>query len=217
MSYQPPRVKTSYERVRGLAKVQLNKDGRAKVNFKDGPTFVVPASGVDADPVWAGIGFCEVSENGQHFFSMRPNKGLFDGICIGVATDNDSKPIVQVKDGRYGPYEVFYALIQINEGKYKGATYTNQLIFRFVEADGVAALPNERGKSRATDELEDWMFSVGAWQKPLPWKDDKTILMKIINKRILNAARQFKFSVKDGYVDQLIDVELDTEEVGWDE
>lgn len=218
MAYRPPRVKTSYDRIKGLAKVAIHsKTGDAKVNFKDNKTFIVKAENVQADPVWKGVGFCEVSENGQYFYSMRPMKGLFDGMCVGLAAPDDGEPTPSTKDSRWGgTYQTFIALLQIREGKYQGATYPYMVSYKFENADGVAALPGQRGKSRYTDQLEDFMYAVGAWEKPLEWSEN---MLPEIDRRIKNSARHFKFSVKDGYVDQLIDVEIteEPEEVDWDD
>lgn len=212
--YQPPRVKTSYDRVKGIAKVQLGKTGNIRVNFKDGPVFTINADNVQAEPVWAGVAFCECSENGQIFFSMRPHKGLFKGRCIGISSSEDEIPAPAVKTGKFGEFMVFYSIFEITEGKYKGCKYPSQIPYKFVDADGVAALPGERGKSRYTDQLEDYMYITGAWETELEFSEN---LLPEINRRIKNAGKTFMFSVKDGYVDQLIDAETEDETSGSDD
>lgn len=210
MSYKPPRVKSSWERIRGAATVQLHKTGKAKVTFKDsGITHIIAAENVEADPVWAGRGFVEVSEDGSRFFSMRPWKGLFPAICLGIATGSNDEPVPDVRDGKWGEYLTFNALIQIAEGKYKGATYATMFHYKFQDADGVAALPGERGKSPNTDKLEDFMFITGAWQEALEFSSN---LLPEIDRRIVNAEQKFMIAVKDGYVDQMIEIESDDEE-----
>jgi hypothetical protein len=215
--YTPPRVSQTFERIRGQAKVQLHKKtGDAKILFREPKKeYLIKSEFVQADPVWPGMGMVEVSEDGRYFFAMRPWKGLFKARCTGIVAKEGEEPVPNVKSGNWGPYSTFTALFEILEGKYQGAVYAMNLSYKFVDAEGVAALPGERGKSQYTDKAEDFMYAVGAWDTAIDYSDN---ILPEIDRRIKNAERGLMIAVKEGWIDQLIDVDEEDPDQGedWD-
>lgn len=164
------------------------------------------------------------SMNGKkdQIYSLYPANGLFKVKFADFGTKKDEAlPSPQLKRG--GPatgkdgshyvtqdYQFMIANLKIIEGPFEGVTipYFLRYYFKMFVMDGeqVAGIIGE-GK-RYGDQLIEFLDVFGAYERPLPWKDN---LLPDLMKILLQADRTVTLVMKKGYPDSLMveDAELD--------
>lgn len=150
--------------------------------------------------------FVTMNGDNETVFSMRPVSGVFTVRTTGFSRqgDADEPPAPQQRTGKYGVYYTFNALLEIVKGKFQGAIYPFYLYYKFADYDGVVGI---KGDGASSMKLMDYLDCVGVWEEGEIEFDDN--ILPILEKRIKKAKKQFQIVVKKGYIESVLEVEIE--------
>lgn len=215
--YKPPVVKeTGGKGDSGVASIQWS-DTKCKISFDELET-VYKVSREDLPEYaqeWSlDSAFVTMAGDNESVFSIRPVSGVFTVRTNGFSRQGDAEepPAPQQRTGKYGTYYTFNALLELVKGKYSGAIYPFYLYYKFADFDGVVGI---KGEGDSSKKLMDYLDCAGAWNDGEMEFDDN--ILPALEKRIKKAKRQFQIVVKNGYVESVLDVEIEDDEPEPDE
>jgi hypothetical protein len=159
--------------------------------------------------------FVTMSGDNEEVFSIRPLSGVFTVRTNGFSRqggNEDEPPAPQQRTGKFGIYYTFNALLQIIKGKYAGAIYPLYLYYKFADCDGVVGI---KGDGASSMKLMDYLDVSGAWDSGELEYDDN--ILPELEKRIKRAKKQFQVVVKKGYIESVLEVEVESDEPEEDE
>jgi hypothetical protein len=153
--------------------------------------------------------FVTMNGDNEEVFSMRPLSGVFTVRTSGFSRqgDADEPPAPQQRTGKYGEYYTFNALLEIIKGKFSGAIYPMYLYYKFADYDGVVGI---KGEGASSMKLMDFLDVAGAWDEGEMEYDDN--ILPALEKRIKKAKKQFQIVVKKGYVESVLEVEIESDD-----
>jgi hypothetical protein len=225
--YRPPKIKGDFDGDVGFAKVEISKSGKSvRVTFlgDDKKEYIVKKDKCPST-VQAGTWAVRMSGDGQKLMNIRPISGVYKGKVVKFAKQGDEAPAPRTNE-KWG-YQYFTILIEITDPeKVRGMEVP--AIFRYyfgemVDDGGNHVVGYTKLGSKYAPLLSDFMDASGAWDKgPMKYKDN---VLPWIEKRILEADKEFQFVMKDSWLDSFIleDVDyegslvLPEEEIPWDE
>ena len=210
--YRPPVVKESGGKGdNGVASVSWS-DTKCKIAFEELDTVYkvlredLPeyAQGWDLSEA-----FVTMDGSNETVFSIRPVSGVFTVKTNGFSRqgDGDEPPAPQQRTGKFGIYYTFNALLEIVKGKFKGAIYPYYLYYKFSDYEGVVGI---KGEGASSIKLMDYLDCAGAWDAGELEYDDN--ILPALEKRIKVAHKQFQIVVKKGYVESVLEVEIEDDE-----
>ena len=223
-----PKVEPKYkDGERGEAQVKGNKK-TIKMRFeKSKNTFSFRRTRATKN-LRPGRWYIQLSGDESEIFSFHPWSGSFKGRVKEFAAKDGEVPVPKTKnvdftkdDGTHIKYQYQYFMVileVIEPTKLAGVTIALRLNYNFLEAK------DEQGRSivglmstgARTKDLGDFLKIAGADTKPMKWKDN---ILPVLEKRILNADREFHFIVKEGWIDTLytMDEPVTEDEADWDD
>jgi hypothetical protein len=210
--YKPPVVKESGGKGdSGVASIQWS-DTKCKISFEELETSykVLREELPEYAQEWSlDNAFVTMAGDNESVFSIRPVSGVFTVRTNGFSRqgDADEPPAPQQRTGKYGTYYTFNALLEIIKGKFSGAIYPFYLYYKFADFDGVVGI---KGEGDSSKKLMDYLDCAGAWDDGEMEYDDN--ILPALEKRIKKAKRQFQIVVKNGYVESVLDVEIEDDE-----
>jgi hypothetical protein len=150
--------------------------------------------------------FVTMNGDNEEVFSMRPLSGVFTVRTFGFSRqgDADEPPAPQQRNGKYGVYYTFNTLLEIIKGKFQGAIYPMYLYYKFADYEGVVGI---KGDGASSMKLMDYLDVAGAWDEGELEYDDN--ILPVLEKRIKKAKKQFQIVVKKGYVESVLEVEVE--------
>jgi hypothetical protein len=210
--YKPPVVKESGGKGdNGVASIQWS-DTKCKIAFEELDTVykVLREDLPEYAQEWSlDNAFVTMDGNNENVFSIRPVSGVFTVRTNGFSRqgDADEPPAPQQRTGKFGIYYTFNALLEIVKGKFSGAIYPFYLYYKFADFDGVVGI---KGEGASSIKLMDYLDVAGAWDDGEMEYDDN--ILPALEKRIKKAKKQFQIVVKKGYVESVLEVEVETDE-----
>jgi hypothetical protein len=210
--YKPPVVKESGGKGdSGVASIQWS-DTKCKISFEELETSykVLREELPEYAQEWSlDNAFVTMAGDNESVFSIRPVSGVFTVRTNGFSRqgDADEPPAPQQRTGKYGTYYTFNALLEIIKGKFSGAIYPFYLYYKFADFDGVVGI---KGEGDSSKKLMDYLDCAGAWDDGEMEFDDN--ILPALEKRIKKAKRQFQIVVKNGYVESVLDVEIEDDD-----
>jgi hypothetical protein len=195
----------------GRAKVEINASG-TKMQVWFHPDLKEDFAGkkyiVGDWPAWVDpTTFKEISEwmvrmdgDKTKVYSLYPFKGVgFTGEVDSIASQKDKPPVPTQKSSQYGEYFQFTVLVKISDGPAKGAIVPYTLRYNFgPDEDGNVAYTSWGAKSVHSPRLDEFLTLAGAWDSgSIKYSDN---ILSLLQKRMLHAAKQFSFQIKDGYI-----------------
>lgn len=204
MAYRPKTVQSAYKRGdSGIAKVQMNgKKDKAKITFEQDGKEVITSDFPEG--MKAGTWFITMNSEDTKVFSYRPVSGVFTGKVQKFVAREGQDPAPQTHIGKDWSYQYFTVLLEINKGENKGIVVPCMLRYHFAEAeeDEKKVVAFSQPRSKYTPILTEFCDVTGVWEHgPMLFKDN---LLPMMQKRILNANKEFQFIMKKGYVDGFI-------------
>lgn len=214
MAWKPKRsASTDFNNTSGIAKVQV-KGNKVGVWFTETNKKFVFKAGDCPDNIQDGEWFVSLSNNDDGIWAFRPVKGHFKGKVTKFAAQEGEAPTPKVRQVSFTKengkkveyeYEYFTAIISISEPKrFAGIDVPYTLRYNFQEGDefeGKPVVEYSHGKSKYTDQLDDFMEITGAWDRgPMVYEDN---ILPALEKRILREGKQFQFIVKNTWVDNI--------------
>jgi len=220
MGYTPKKVKVkSGYGPRGIAKIQINKKlGKARVTFKD-KKFDTGSNEIDLnlnecpDNVRPGIYIVSMSANGSTMYSIAPVEGAFVGKVDHFAAKEGEKPAPKTHDKYH--YQYWTVVLKITQGDEKGMEVPFTLRYWFMPVE-----EEIKGKTYTTVGIEvhdskyyiplvDFLKVTGVWEQgPIQYTDN---ILPTLEKRMLDADKEFGFLVKEGFVREIIKTHSDEE------
>ena len=192
------RVK-SEELKSGKATVAINKEGnKFKVTFEDGFSKVFE-KGDCPDAMKKGNWFVTLLAEGDGVMGLRPINAMCKGKFSHFVANEDDVPVPIEKEGKYGPYLAFIALLNLG-GEYKGMVQPFFLYYKFSEYDGNLVI---KGSGRSTDMLQSFLEACGVWDQDIPFSDN---VLPTLQKMILVENKVFGLTIKDGWVDSIMEL-----------
>jgi len=220
-NYKPPVLRsTGSKGTEGEADL-LWSDTKVKITFEENETAYkilrdeLPEYAQEWDLERA---FVTMDSENEKVFSIRPVSGIFTLRTKCFSRQNEEEPPVhQARNGKWGTYYTFNALLEITEGKYKGAIYPYCLNEKFVNVDGLVGFKtNQNGEySERTIQLKEYLELNGAWEDgELEYNDNN---LPAFEKRIKRAKKEFQGLAKKGYIESLFAVDFERGEDEEDE
>lgn len=141
--------------------------------------------------------FVRVSSKGDKIYQFSPWVGQFEGHFVGFSVAKGETVAPKTFKGADWQYDYMTALVEITSGQFKGAVVPYMLRYHFAEGSDGEVL-YDHGKSKYTAQLMEFLEITGAWEKgAMKYKDN---VLPMLQKRMLEADRKFKFVVKDGNI-----------------
>ena len=185
-----------------------------QVKFEDGSTYYVYKT-KDTVPSYVqnGTFFVSLNQSKNKIESMRPVSGTMRGKVKNFVAREGEQPVPRTRQGQYGPYEVFSVILQVTKPeKYAGMEVYLEMPFKFVsttvtvngENHEVLAIPIS--KSKSVEMLDNFVLATKATAKQhIPYSDNPLPTME---KRILRAEAEFDWTMKDGWVSDILPPDL---------
>ena len=233
MAYQPKTKESAFEEnPNGVAMVQRLKDKSLGIKFSEStgndfagkkyrvrewPDYVKPKK--VSGRTWR----IRLTNDGNGIYSIAPQSGMFTGRVQKIVSKEGEPPVPKFKDytyqGKLIEYYQFTTLIEIVDGDDAciGMVIPYTLRYNFGEDEDGSVMYTHGGSNAVhTPRLRDFLGLVGAWDKgEMKFSDN---LLPKIQKRMLKAAKTFKFVVKDGWIDTIYaDHSDEVEEAPWDD
>lgn len=230
MAYKPPTFETKFSNVYGQAKILGVGKNQIKLVFREskgkgesGKTENLIIKKDNApEYVQKGIFHVSMDSDRTQIFNMRPGTGMFTVKVQKFVANEDQPPTPKTKEytGTNGKFTIqsFAVILEITDGDYKGMEILYNLrysvseeipMYDWVEMKvkgkekRVLAHPNSRSKYLA--QLIEFENVTGVWEKgPIfftPTYSDN--VLPVLEKRILEADREFNVVLKDGWVDTI--------------
>jgi hypothetical protein len=208
MSYKPQTKKGEglFGGPKGIAKLQLNKDG-SKVKFTlDGKEYVI--SEFPEYIKEAGDYFVRLSNDADEILSAHPANGMFKVKVNRFPAPEGEEPAPKTREanweGKAYSYQYFVVLLDVlDPAKYKGIQIPLTLRYHFdaiteeVGEKEVDVVGYAHPKSKYTNLLMDFCDATGVWNKgAMPYKAN---VLPMLAKRIANEDKTFSIVVKDGW------------------
>ena len=210
--YKPPVVKEAGGRGdNGIAAVSWS-DTKCKIAFEELDTVykVLREDLPEYAQEWSlDSAFVTMDGKNENVFSIRPVSGVFTVRTTGFSRqgDVDEPPAPQQRTGKFGTYYTFNALLEIVKGKFQGSIYPYYLYYKFADFDGVVGI---KGEGASSIKLMDYLDVAGAWDEGELEYDDN--ILPVLEKRIKKAKKQFQIVVKKGYVESVLEVEVESDD-----
>jgi len=204
MAYRPKVLQGNFKRGEsGIAYVKINAEKtKVKVTFEEsGKEIVTSEFPKGAKP---GKWFVTLDGDNKKVYSIRPVNGLFIGKANKFVAREGEAPIPQTHVGADWSYQYFTVLLEITQGENKGIIVPCMLRYHFAEAqeDNKSVVAFSHPKSKYTPMLIEFCDCAGVWDRGvMAYKDN---VLPMIEKRVLNAAKEFQFVMKGGWVDSFI-------------
>lgn len=164
-----------------------------------------------------------MSQDGSEIEAITPHTGHYKAkvVDLGKRDGEDADPVPVERIFAEGtPKEnshlEFFAVYEIVEGAFKGvqlpAYYLHYKFEEDPEHEGFTRFAGNFENKKATRlfQLKEWGDAHGLWSEPIEW-DDVTILPELLQ-RALDNDRIVDLTIKDGYIRELLPVEVEQEE-----
>ena len=122
-------------------------------------------------------------------------KGKFSSFTTG----EDDIPVPIEKEGKFGSYLACVALLTLG-GEYKGMVQPMFLYYKFAEYEGNLVV---KGTGRSSDMLQSFLEATGVWDQDIPFSDN---VLPTLQKMILVESKAFGITIKDGWVDSIMEL-----------
>ena len=197
---------SSSELKKGKATIVENKEGnKFKVTFEDGFAKVFDKSDCP-DATKKGNWFVTLTSEGDGIMGLRPNNAMCKAKFSQFVAGEDDIPVPFLKESKFGgdDYLAFIALLSLG-GEYKGMVQPFFMIYKFAEYDGNLVI---KGTGRSADMLQGFLEACGVWDQDIPFSDN---VLPTLQKMILVESKVFGLTIKDGWVDSIMELPNQTE------
>lgn len=202
---------------KGEAKVRVKGD-KVQILFKESDNPITILKDNCPDYIVNGTFFVSLSSEDDEVVSCHPMIGQFKVKFVKFAAREGEVPTPKsnpggarkTRDGRTyekKPFMSFSPVLQIVEGPYSGMQAAGFLEYMFTEMDGEAMI---RGSGRSYDQLMGFLDCTGMLKETIKFSDN---LLPKLQKRILQLAKEFNVTFKDGYVQDFIPLEDEDEDL----
>jgi len=216
--YQPKRRSVEFkENPSGAAIAQLLKDGNLGIKFSEsnenefaGKKYRISAwpEYVNPQKLSGRTWYIRLDNDNKGIYSIAPQSGMFTGRVQRFTSQEGVPPTPKLKEytyeGRLVQYYQFVVLIEIVDGDDAcvGMTIPYVLRYNFGEdAEGNTEYTFWGKNSKHSPRLHEFLSLVGAWDNgAIKFSDN---ILPELQRRILKAAKTFKFVIKDGWIDTL--------------
>lgn len=183
----------------GKATIAVNSEGnKFKVTFEDGFAKVFDKSDCP-DAIKKGNWFVTLTSEGDGVLGLRPINAMTKAKFSHFVAGDDDIPVPFTKEGKFGDYLAFIALLNLG-GEYKGMVQPFFLYYKFAEYDGNLVI---KGSGRSTDMLQGFLEACGVWDQDIPFSDN---VLPTLQKMILVEGKVFGLTIKDGWVDSIMEL-----------
>jgi len=206
-------IKESKDSQAGLATIKFN-DARTKckVEFEDGsfskkfdvddlPQYPNPKKLKQVDTYNVVI-----SGDEETVWTIRPASTA--PVVVKVVDFNrpekDADPEPKTYKGKYGDYQMFIVVLEIQKGKFKGVNLNASFVYKFFETDdGMVGIDGNPEKSDWIGKMANFLDLSGIADSNLEWEDN---LLPTFLKIAKNKGNLFQVTLtkEKGYVDLLI-------------
>jgi len=183
----------------GKATIKENvAKGKFQVTFEDGFVKVFDKSDCP-DAMKKGNWFVTLLSDGDGVMGLRPINAMGKAKFSHFVAGDDDIPVPFTKEGKFGDYLAFIALLSLG-GEYKGMMQPFFLYYKFAEYDGNLVI---KGSGRSTDMLQGFLEACGVWDQDIPFSDN---VLPTLQKMILVEGKVFGLTIKDGWVDSIMEL-----------
>ena len=146
-----------------------------------------------------GKWFVTLTAEGDKVLGLRPINAMCKGKFSHFVAGEDEIPVPIEREGKYGNYLSFISLLNLG-GDYKGMVQPMFLIYKFANYDGSLVI---KGTGRASDMLQSFLEATGVWDQDIPFSDN---VLPDLQKMILAESKVFGLTIKDGWVDSIMEL-----------
>jgi hypothetical protein len=154
-----------------------------------------------------GNWFVTLTSEGDEVMGLRPINAMCKGKFSHFVAGEDDIPAPFVKESKnkkYPDYLAFIALLNLG-GEYKGMVQPFFLYYKFADYAGNLVI---KGSGRGADMLQGFLEACGVWDQDIPFSDN---VLPTLQKMILVESKVFGLTIKDGWVDSIMELPNQTE------